>query len=179
MPPEFLKPSVPLRSKALPEYAKNMSPKVDRIELRRLFVRIAETRSLSAAGQALGLSQPSSSRQLEQLEEILGVQLVQRSTHDLVVTDAGEQFLPVAIELLNLWDGATETARLDRDEYRGPIRVAVPVAIGQSFLRTSRPTSCWNILKLPLTGASLTNPVSSLPEAMISGSGPVQFAIRR
>jgi DNA-binding transcriptional LysR family regulator len=134
MPQEFLKLSVPLRTKAISEYAKNMSPKVDRIELMRLFLRIAETRSLSAAGRALGLSQPSSSRQLKQLEEILGVQLVQRSTHDLVVTDAGEQFLPVAIELLNLWDGATETARLDRDEYRGPIRVAVPVAIGQSAL---------------------------------------------
>lgn len=111
-----------------------MSSKVDRIELVRLFVRIAETRSLSAAGRALGLSQPSSSRQLKQLETMLGTQLVQRSTHDLVLTDAGEQFLPVAIELLNLWDGAAEAARLRRDEYRGPIRVAVPVAIGQTIL---------------------------------------------
>ena len=111
-----------------------MSSKVDRIELVRLFVRIADTRSLSAAGRALGLSQPSSSRQLKQLETMLGTQLVQRSTHDLVLTDAGEQFLPVAIELLNLWDGAAETARLSRDEYRGPIRVAVPVAIGQTIL---------------------------------------------
>jgi DNA-binding transcriptional LysR family regulator len=111
-----------------------MSSKVDRIELVRLFVRIAETRSLSAAGRALGLSQPSSSRQLKQLETMLGTQLVQRSTHDLVLTDAGEQFLPVAIELLNLWDSAAEAARLGRDEYRGPIRVAVPVAIGQTIL---------------------------------------------
>jgi len=111
-----------------------MSSKVDRIELMRLFVRIAETRSLSGAGRALGISQPSSSRQLKQLEVLLGVQLVQRSTHDLVLTDAGEQFLPVASQLLNLWDGATETARLSRDEYRGPIRVAVPVAIGQTIL---------------------------------------------
>jgi len=71
-----------------------MSSKVDRIELMRLIVRIAETRSLSGAGRALGISQPSSSRQLKQLEVLLGVQLVQRSTHDLVLTDAGEQFLP-------------------------------------------------------------------------------------
>jgi DNA-binding transcriptional LysR family regulator len=46
----------------------------------------------------------------------------------------GEQFLPVASKLLNLWDGALETARLGRDEHLGPIRVAVLVAIGQSFL---------------------------------------------
>jgi DNA-binding transcriptional LysR family regulator len=111
-----------------------MTSKVDRIELMRLFVRIAETRSLSGAARALGISQPSSSRQLKQLEVHLGVQLVQRSTHDLVLTDAGEQFLPVAIEVLNLWDGSTETARLGRAQYRGPIRVAVPVAIGQTIL---------------------------------------------
>jgi DNA-binding transcriptional LysR family regulator len=58
---------------------------------------------------------------------------VKRSTQDLVVTDAGEQFLTVASELLNLWDAALDTARLSRDEYRGSIRVAVPVAIGQTF----------------------------------------------
>ena len=111
-----------------------MTSKVDRMELMRLFVRIAETRSLSAAGQALGISQPSSSRQLRQLEAILGVQLIKRSTHDLTLTHAGEQFLPIAIDLLALWDGATETAKLARDEYRGPIRVAVPVAVGQTYL---------------------------------------------
>ena len=76
-----------------------MTSKVDRMELMRLFVRIAETRSLSAAGQALGISQPSSSRQLRQLEAILGVQLIKRSTHDLTLTHAGEQFLPIAIDV--------------------------------------------------------------------------------
>jgi DNA-binding transcriptional LysR family regulator len=89
-----------------------MSTTVDRLELMRLFVRIAESRSLSAAGRVLGLSQPSTSRQLKQLETMLGVQLVQRSTHELVLTDAGEQFLSTATELLAVWDAATETARL-------------------------------------------------------------------
>lgn len=126
--------SNPRRSKAPYADAKRTSSKVDRLELIRLFVRIAETRSLSAAARALGLSQPSSSRQLKQLEAVMGVQLVKRSTHDLVVTDAGEQFLPVANELLNLWDGALETATLGRYEYRGPIRIAVSVSIGQTFL---------------------------------------------
>jgi DNA-binding transcriptional LysR family regulator len=126
--------SNPRKSKILAADAQKASSKIDRLELIRFFVRIAETRSVSAAGRVLGLSQASSSRQLKQLEAIMGVQLVKRSTHDLVVTDAGEQFLTVASELLNLWDAALETARLGRDEYRGSIRVAVPVAIGQTFL---------------------------------------------
>ncbi|HLG84637.1 MAG TPA: LysR family transcriptional regulator [Bradyrhizobium sp.] len=111
-----------------------MSTPVDRLSLMRLFVHIAEVRSLSGAGRLLGLSQPSTSRQLKQLETTLGVELFQRSTHDLVLTEAGKQFLPTAVEMLAVWDAAVENARAGRDKYRGNIRVAVPVAIGQTIL---------------------------------------------
>jgi len=54
---------------------------LDGFELMRLFVRIAETGSLSAAAQSLAISQPTASRQLKQLEQLLDAQLVRRSTH--------------------------------------------------------------------------------------------------
>ncbi|MCC8971577.1 LysR family transcriptional regulator [Bradyrhizobium brasilense] len=111
-----------------------MSTPVDRLNLMRLFVHIAEIRSLSGAGRLLGLSQPSTSRQLKQLETTLGVELFQRSTHELALTEAGKQFLPTAMEMLAVWDGAVENARAGRDKIRGNIRVAVPVAIGQTIL---------------------------------------------
>ncbi|WP_080583527.1 LysR family transcriptional regulator [Bradyrhizobium elkanii] len=111
-----------------------MSTPVDRLSLMRLFVHIAEVGSLSAAGRLLGLSQPSTSRQLKQLETTLGVELFQRSTHELALTEAGKQFLPTAMEMLAVWDGAVENARAGRDKIRGNIRVAVPVAIGQTIL---------------------------------------------
>ena len=111
-----------------------MSTPVDRLNLMRLFVHIAEVRSLSGAGRLLGLSQPSTSRQLKQLETTLGVELFQRSTHELVLTEAGKQFLPTAMEMLAVWEGAVENARAGRDKFRGNIRVAVPVAIGQTVL---------------------------------------------
>jgi DNA-binding transcriptional LysR family regulator len=111
-----------------------MSTPVDRLSLMRLFVRISEARSLSAAGRLLGLSQPSTSRQLKQLETMLGVDLFKRSTHELVLTEAGVQLLPTAIEMLAAWDAATENAQAGRDKFQGSIRVAVPVAIGQTIL---------------------------------------------
>jgi len=114
--------------------SKRMSTPVDRLNLMRLFVHIAEVRSLSGAGRLLGLSQPSTSRQLKQLETTLGVELFQRSTHELVLTEAGKQFLPTAMEMLAVWEGAVENARAGRDKFRGNIRVAVPVAIGQTVL---------------------------------------------
>ncbi|TMV77193.1 LysR family transcriptional regulator, partial [Thioclava sp. BHET1] len=100
----------------------------------RLFVRIAEMRSVAGAGRSLGLSQPSSSRQLKQLEEVLGVDLVKRSTHTLTLTDAGKDFLPQAMEMLQRWEEAAEASSSNRDAHRGSIRVAAPVALGQTIL---------------------------------------------
>ena len=108
----------------------------DRFEFMRLFVRIAETGSLSAAAQSLGVSQPTASRQLKQLEQMLGVQLVRRSTHDLGLTDAGKRFFEDARDLLADWEASIDTLRNAREELTGLIRVAVPVALGQTILAT-------------------------------------------
>jgi DNA-binding transcriptional LysR family regulator len=102
----------------------------------RLFVRIAETGSLSAAAQSLAVSQPTASRQLKQLEQMLGVQLVRRSTHDLGLTDAGKRFFEDARALLAGWEASIDRLRNAREELTGLIRVAVPVALGQTILAT-------------------------------------------
>jgi DNA-binding transcriptional LysR family regulator len=108
----------------------------DRFEFMQLFVRIAETRSLSTAAQSLGISQPSASRQLKQLESLIGVQLVRRSTHDLALTDAGSRFLEDARAMLADWETSIDTLRKEREELRGSIKVAVPIAVGQTNLAT-------------------------------------------
>jgi len=68
----------------------------------RIFLAIAEHRSLSAAADALYLSQPSVSSYLGRLEEELGVRLFlrQRGRNGITLTPEGERFLPVARELL-------------------------------------------------------------------------------
>jgi len=109
---------------------------LDRFEFMRLFVRIAETGSLSAAAQSVGVSQPTASRQLKQLEALLGVQLIRRSTHDLALTDAGNRFLEDARTMLADWETSIDTLRDEREELKGLIRVAVPVALGQTILAT-------------------------------------------
>lgn len=55
----------------------------------RAFLVTAEEGSLSAAARALGLTQPTLSRQVAALEETLGVTLFQRVAKSLILTDAG------------------------------------------------------------------------------------------
>ncbi|MBO1531708.1 LysR family transcriptional regulator [Psychrobacter sp. F1192] len=77
------------------------------------FVAVAELRSFSAAAKAIGLSQPSLSRQIKQLETDMNVALVDRYNRPLQLTEAGQFFYDkvssVLIELNNI---TTMTQRL-------------------------------------------------------------------
>ena len=59
----------------------------DRHQELMVFVRAAESGSFSRAGRELGLSQPSVSRIISELEARLGVRLLQRSTRPAVSTN--------------------------------------------------------------------------------------------
>lgn len=59
----------------------------------RAFLATAEEGSLSAAARALGLTQPTLSRQVTSLEETLGVTLFERTSRALLLTQAGTQLL--------------------------------------------------------------------------------------
>ncbi|MEO0768137.1 MAG: LysR family transcriptional regulator [Cyanobacteria bacterium J06649_4] len=111
-----------------------MSKSLDRLTLLETFVRIADAGSISAAARDLGLSQPSVSRQLAELESRFKSQLMRRTTHDLSLTVAGAELLADARQLLDEWE-ALEEKHLDAEEtMRGKLKVVVPVAFGQLYL---------------------------------------------
>jgi DNA-binding transcriptional LysR family regulator len=101
----------------------------DRLQEFRVFVRAAETGSFSRAGRELGLSQPSVSRIISELEARLGVTLLLRSTRKITVTDAGSLFLDRAREILADIEDAEDAAR-GLDSLRGTIRLVIPIMYG-------------------------------------------------
>jgi DNA-binding transcriptional LysR family regulator len=101
----------------------------DRLQELAVFVRAAESGSFSRAGRELGLSQPSVSRIIGELEARLGVTLLLRTTRRIMVTDAGALFLDRAREILAEIEDAEDAAR-GVDSLRGIIRLALPVIYG-------------------------------------------------
>ncbi|OWF81114.1 LysR family transcriptional regulator [Yersinia frederiksenii] len=107
---------------------------IDRIELMQTFIRIVEAGSLSGAAARLGTSQPTISRRLQTLERLLGLKLLQRTTHIMKLTDDGERCYSHAKELVASWNAMEDDLRAATDEPRGLLRVLVPHAFGQDQL---------------------------------------------
>ena len=72
----------------------------------RCFLAIAAELNVTRAAARLCLSQPALSRTLAQLEQQLGVRLVDRSTHHLLLTDAGAAFRVEAAAAIEAFDHA-------------------------------------------------------------------------
>jgi DNA-binding transcriptional LysR family regulator len=101
----------------------------DRLQELTVFVRAAENGSFSRTARELGLSQPSVSRIIGELEARLGVTLLLRTTRRITVTDAGATFLDRSREILAEIEDAEDAAR-GVDSLRGIIRLAIPVVYG-------------------------------------------------
>ena len=83
------------------------------MELRHLryFVGVAETENVSRAALKLHISQPALSRQVRDLEEELGLALLQRAGKSVRLTQAGRAFLDEARAVLERTDAALRNVR--------------------------------------------------------------------
>lgn len=103
------------------------------------FVRIAETGNITRAARSLGLSLPMASRHLRWLEKELGIPLVHRTTRQLHLTDAGQEFAMRARALLVDLDDAKEALR-PGPSLVGRVVVAAPNALGAYQLSSIMPS---------------------------------------
>jgi DNA-binding transcriptional LysR family regulator len=83
------------------------------LRLLRYFVAVAETEHVGRAAQRLHVSQSPLSRQIHQLEQLLGVPLFAREGRRIRLTEAGRNLLPSARDLLSRADALVRDARLE------------------------------------------------------------------
>ncbi|UXN68499.1 LysR family transcriptional regulator [Devosia neptuniae] len=99
-----------------------------------VFVRVAELGSLSAAGRDLKLSQPAVSQKISALEQHLGVRLVNRTTRQLALTEAGRTYYARAKPVLAAVDEAAELVAGAGAPLTGHLRIQAPTGFGQMYL---------------------------------------------
>lgn len=104
-----------------------------------MFVRIAETRSFSAAAHQLGISAPAVSKGLARLEQRLGVRLLNRTTRKVSLTDDGQAFLDRCRQILADAQDAEDLLTRRRVALSGRLRVQMPVGFGRVVVLPSLP----------------------------------------
>ena len=104
---------------------------MDRFQLLRCFIRVADRGSFSAVAAELGLSQSAVSKQIAALESQLRVRLLHRSTHELSLTAEGQRFLARARDILEAIDEAEAELHDGSLQPRGWLRVSCPLSFGQ------------------------------------------------
>lgn len=103
------------------------------LEAMRTFVLVADASSFSAAAAALGVGQPTVSRRIAELEEHLGVPLLQRSTRSVKLTESGARYLAEIRAALQAVDAARDAVAGPRP-LDGRLRVSAGVAFASVWL---------------------------------------------
>ena len=90
----------------------------------RVFLAVAAQRNFSRAGAAIGLTQPAVSRAIVELEAQLGLKLLDRTTREVVLTEAGQSLAARLARLLDELDQALLDVQGMASARRGRVRVA-------------------------------------------------------
>jgi DNA-binding transcriptional LysR family regulator len=103
----------------------------NRARLMITFAQIAASGSVSAAADALGLDKAAVSRQLRDLEDLLDVRLMHRSSKGMVLTEVGSLVHERAQRLIHEVEHAELEAHASRSLPRGVLTVSASVAFGK------------------------------------------------
>lgn len=104
---------------------------MDQLDALRIFIAVADAHGFAAAARRLGLSAAGVTRSIQDLEQRLGVVLLQRTTRSVRLTEAGERFLGDCRRILADLDEAQGLARGDYREPQGQLAVTAPSMFGR------------------------------------------------
>lgn len=108
------------------------------MELRQLkyFVKAAETLNFSEAAKSLYITQSTLSQQIRQLETEMNVQLFQRNSHEVRLTEAGEELLPYAQQTLRSAETCFHRLRDLQELLTGTLNIGVTYSFSPILTET-------------------------------------------
>lgn len=100
----------------------------------RTYIAVVSVGSFTAAAERLGISKALTSKYVGQLEEHLGVRLLNRTTRQLNVTEAGQAYYQRCRQLLEEFDELEAAIQDQQEAPRGRLVVAAPTSFGEMYL---------------------------------------------
>jgi DNA-binding transcriptional LysR family regulator len=107
---------------------------MNKLELLKTFVRVAELSSFTQASEALGLPRSTVSEQVRLLEELLDTRLLQRTTRKVHTTPDGQVLYERSKDVLAQMDELESLFRNDDAALSGRLRVDMPTAVARKMV---------------------------------------------
>lgn len=107
---------------------------MDRFEAMSLLVMIADRGSMSAVSRETGASLTAVSRKIADLEKLIGVRLLTRTTRKLTLTDAGVAYVTAARNILEDVENAEKIAAGEYLAPKGELVITAPTMFGRLHL---------------------------------------------
>src|SRR5256885_15613411 len=103
---------------------------MDRIDAMQAFVAVADLQGFAPAARKLGLSPSGVTRLIAALEDRLGARLLQRTTRQVTLTDAGSRYLERARRILAGIGEAEDALEGERTPPEGQLGLSAPGGLG-------------------------------------------------
>src|SRR5689334_14361964 len=103
---------------------------MDNLRLLATFIRIADSGSFRKAAHELGITPQGASNHIKQLEDWLGVRLLNRSTRQVNLTPEGTRFYDTCSLVMHTIEKGVETLHQTSERIAGNVRVAAPYGFG-------------------------------------------------
>lgn len=98
------------------------------------FARVVSTRSMSLAARSLGVTPAVVSKRIRRLEDQLGVRLLQRTTRQIAITEAGQGFYDRIVDILASVEEAQAFVSGRSKGIIGTLRIAAPTSFGRMHI---------------------------------------------
>lgn len=99
-----------------------------------IFARVVSTGSMSMAGRALGLSPAVVSKRIKRLEDRLGTRLLQRTTRQISLTEAGQGFYDRVLAILAGLEEAEAYISGRSAQMHGTLKISAPTSFGRMHI---------------------------------------------
>jgi DNA-binding transcriptional LysR family regulator len=107
---------------------------MDAITRMRCFIQVVESNGFSAAAREMGRSKALVSKYVGELEDELGVRLLNRTTRQVSLTEVGGAYYKEAVEILQRIEDLQASVQSSHQEVRGRLRVSAPRSMGDDIL---------------------------------------------
>jgi len=109
---------------------------MDTMTRMRCFIQVVDSSGFSAAAREMGRSKALVSKYVGELEDELGVRLLNRTTRQVSLTDVGEAYYKEAAEILQRIDDLQASVQSCNQEVRGRLRISAPRSMGDDLLNS-------------------------------------------